>query len=127
MVAYLIFVALFSAVGLSAEYVVGRYARTGTLGAYKAAWATRGKNMGKAGGLLGWLPLAGSMCIAIGYAVIIAYVLKAFFQSITGELMQVDTAAWFVSFSETEYSVVPFHIIVVVGTLLTLELRSPTR
>ena len=124
LVAYLIFVALFSAVGLSAEYAVGRRSRTGTLGSYKAAWATRGKAMGNAGGILGWLPLAGSMCIAIGYAVIIAYVLKAFFQSVTGELMQVDTAAWFESFSTTDFSVVPFHIIVVVGTLLTLLLGA---
>ena len=75
LVAYLIFVALFSVVGLSAEYAIGRKARTGTLGAYRAAWATRGKTAGKMGGVLGWLPLAGSMCIAIGYAVIIAYVL----------------------------------------------------
>ena len=76
------------------------------------------------GGLLGWLPLAGSMCIAIGYAVIIAYVLKAFFQSVTGELMVLDTGLWFESFSTTEYSVVPFHIIVVIGTLLTLLLGA---
>ena len=124
LVAYLIFIALFSVVGLSAEYAIGRYAKTGTLGSYKAAWASRGKTMAKAGGVIGWLPLAGSMCIAIGYAVIIAYVLKAFFESITGQLMDVDTASWFASFSETEYSVVPFHIIVVVGTLLTLLLGA---
>ena len=124
LVAYLIFVALFSVVGLSAEYAVGRRARTGTLGSYENAWATRSPAMGKAGGVLGWLPLAGSMCIAIGYAVIIAYVLKAFCQSVTGELMSVDTGAWFESFSAAEYSVVPFHIIVVVGTLLTLLLGA---
>ena len=124
LIAYLIFVALFSAVGLSADYAIGRRSRTGTLGSYKNAWATRGEKLGKAGGLLGWLPLAGSMCIAIGYAVIIAYVLKAFFQSVTGELMNVDTAVWFAGFSETDYSVVPFHIIVVVGTLLTLMLGA---
>ncbi len=124
LVAYLIFVALFSAVGLSAEYAIGRRSRTGTLGSYQNAWATRGEKMGKAGGLLGWLPLAGSMCIAIGYAVIVAYVLKAFFQSVTGELMRVDTGAWFAGFSSTAYSVVPFHVIVVVGTLLTLLLGA---
>ena len=124
LIAYLIFVALFSVVGLSAEYAIGRRAKTGTLGAYKNAWATRGEKMGKAGGILGWLPLAGSMCIAIGYAVIISYVLKAFFQSITGELMTVDTEAWFAGFSGADYSVVPFHIIVVVGTLLTLLLGA---
>ena len=124
LVAYLIFVALFSIVGLSLEYAIGRRSRTGTLGSYRNAWATRGKSMGKAGGFLGWLPLAGSMCIAIGYAVIIAYVLKALFQSVTGELMQVDTGAWFEGFSTKEYSVIPFHIIVVVGTLLTLLLGA---
>ena len=124
LVAYLFFIALFSVVGLSAEYAIGRRSKTGTLGSYQAAWATRSEKMGRAGGLLGWLPLAGSLCIAIGYAVIIAYVLKAFFQSVTGELMVLDTGAWFEGFSSTAYSVVPFHIIVVVGTLLTLLLGA---
>ena len=124
LVAYLIFVALFSAVGLSAEYAMGRRARTGTLGAYRNAWASRGAKLEKGGSILGWLPLAGSMCIAIGYAVIVSYVLKAFCQSVTGELMHVDTGAWFDSFSGNDYSVIPFHIIVVVGTLLTLLLGA---
>ncbi len=124
LVAYLFFVALFSVVGLSAEYAIGRRSRTGTLGSYQKAWATRGDKMCKAGGVVGWLPLAGSMCIAIGYAVIVAYVLKAFFQSITGELMSVDTGEWFSGFSSANYSVVPFHVIVVVGTLLTLLLGA---
>ena len=124
LLAYMFFVALFSIVGLSAEYAIGRRSRTGTLGSYEKAWATRNPAMGKAGGLLGWLPLAGSMCIALGYAVIIAYILKAFFQSLTGELMQVDTQSWFAGFSSQEYSVVPFHVIVVVGTLLTLLLGA---
>ena len=124
LVAYLIFIALFSVVGLSAEYAIGRRSRTGTVGSYQKAWATRGETMGKAGSLLGWLPLAGSMCIALGYAVIIAYVLKAFLQSVTGELMMVDTGALFSGFSSADYSVVPFHVIVVIGTLLTLLLGA---
>lgn len=124
LVAYLIFIALFSTVGLAAEYAIGRRSRTGTLGSYRAAWATRSKKAGRIGGFLGWLPLAGSLCIAIGYAVIISYVLNAFFHSVTGELMHVDTAAWFDRFSGTPYSVVPFHIIVVVVTLLTLLLGA---
>lgn len=120
LIAYLFFVALFSVVGLSAEYAIGRNSRTGTLGSYKKAWNSRNPKLAKAGSIIGCLPLAGSMCIAIGYAVIIAYVLKAFFQSITGELMSIDTGIWFESFSTTEYSVIFFHIIIVVITLLTL-------
>ena len=76
------------------------------------------------GKVVGWLPLAGSMCIAIGYAVIISYVLKGWTQSVTGTLMTVDTGIWFESFSMTNYSVVPYHLIVVIGTLLTLTLGA---
>ena len=50
---YLLFVFIFSHVALPAEFAMGRRAATGTLGAYENAWATRGKKMGKAGGLLG--------------------------------------------------------------------------
>ena len=74
LIVYLLFVFIFSHVALPAEFAMGRHAATGTLGAYEKAWATRGKGMGKAGGLLGWLPLAGSLCIAIGYAIIVAYI-----------------------------------------------------
>ena len=124
LIAYLLFILLFGTVGLSAEYAVGRRAHTGTLGSYRMAWASRKESLSRAGGVLGWLPLAGSMCIAIGYAVIIAYVLKAFYSSVTGSLMTADTAAWFDSFSLADYSVVPLHAIVVVGTLLTLLLGA---
>ena len=121
---YLFFVFLFSFVGLPAEFAIGRRARTGTLGSYRNACATRGDTAGKAGGLVGWLPLAGSMCIAVGYAVIVAYVLKALFGSLTGSLMACDPVEWFDGFSMNTYSVIPFHIIVVVGTLLTLFLGA---
>ena len=124
LLAYLFFIMLFGTVGLSAEYAVGRRAHTGALGSYEMAWATRKRTLDGAGGLLGWLPLAGSMCIALGYAVIIAYVLKAFAASVGGSLMSVDPGPWFESFSLSDYSVVPFHVIVVVGTLLTLLLGA---
>ena len=91
---------------------------------YQKAWSTRGKGAGKAGGLLGWLPLAGSLCIAFGYAVIVTYILKALVDSLVGTLMTADTASWFGTFSSTPYSVIPYHIIVVVGTLLTLYLGA---
>ena len=121
---YLLFVFIFSYVGLPAEFAMGRHAATGTLGAYEKAWSTRGKGAGKAGGLLGWLPLAGSLCIAFGYAVIVTYILKALVDSLVGTLMTTDTASWFGTFSSTPYSVIPYHIIVVVGTLLTLYLGA---
>ena len=121
---YLLFIFIFSYVGLPAEFAMGRHAATGTLGAYEKAWSTRGKGAGKVGGLLGWLPLAGSLCIAFGYAVIVTYILKALVDSLVGTLMTADPASWFGTFSSTPYGVIPYHIIVVVGTLLTLYLGA---
>ncbi|MGI6027828.1 MAG: sodium-dependent transporter [Candidatus Heteroscillospira sp.] len=121
---YLFFIFIFSYVGLPAEFAIGRRARTGTLGSYENAWSTRSPKAGKLGGILGWLPLAGSLCIAIGYAVIVSYVLKALVNSLTGALMTADATTWFESFSLTPYSVIPYHIIVVAGTLLTLFLGA---
>ncbi len=121
---YLFFIFIFAYVGLPAEFAIGRRAKTGTLGSYENAWITRGEKAGKIGGVLGWLPLAGSMCIAIGYAVIVAYTLKALINSLTGMLMAVNAQTWFESFSLTPYSVIPYHIIVVVITLLTLFLGA---
>ena len=122
LIAYILFLAIFSYVGLSAEYAIGRYSRTGTLGSYEKAWATIGK--GKIGRVVGWIPLIGSMCIAIGYAVIISYVLKALANSISGSLMTTDTTVWFESFSQVEYSMIPYHVIIVVVTLLTLVMGA---
>lgn len=118
LVIYLFFIALFSYVGLAAEYAIGRRAKTGTLGSYEYAWRSIKKE--RIGKIVGWLPLAGSMCIAIGYAVIISYVLKGLVQSLDSSLMSVDTNNWFNSFALQDYSVIPYHFIIVAGTLLTL-------
>ena len=61
---------------------------------------------------------------AIGYAVIVTYILKALVDSLVGTLMTADAAAWFGAFSSQPYSVIPYHIIVVGGTLLTLFLGA---
>lgn len=43
LIPYLIFIALFGLVGLSAEFALGRMAKTGTLGAYTYCWKIVGR------------------------------------------------------------------------------------
>ncbi len=124
LVPYFLFIILFAYVGLSAEYAVGRRAKTGTLGAYEMAWATRGESSRKVGRIVGFIPLLGSMCIAIGYAVIISYILKGLTASITGEMMTLDTSTWFASFAFKNFSVVPYHLVIILVSLLTLLLGA---
>lgn len=90
---YLFFIFLFGWVGLSAEFGLGRLAGTGTLGAYRCCFRARGKE--KLGGALGWVPLMGSLGIAIGYAVIMGWVLRSLAGSVSGVLLSAEPNEYF--------------------------------
>lgn len=111
LIPYFLFIVLFGLVGLSAEFAVGRYVRKGTLGVYEYCWETRGK--GKLGYILGWIPLFGSLGIAIGYSVILGWVLRAFLASITGELFAKDSARFF-SEMAASFRNIPCHAVMVI-------------
>lgn len=123
---YIIFVALFGYVGLSAEYAIGRRSGTGTLGSYAYAWKHGKRNLEGVGKIIGWLPLIGSLAIAVGYATIIAYVLKALTESLFGTILQVPPTEWFESFAFQNFSVVSYHVIVISVTLLTIVFGAKT-
>lgn len=117
LIPYFIFIALFGLVGLSAEFGIGRRAKTGTLGAYEYCWASKGK--GKLGYILGWIPLLGSLGIAIGYSVILGWVLRSLLASVTGEILTADTGAFFSEIA-SPFGNIPCHVVIVVITCVLL-------
>ncbi len=117
LIPYLIFVAIFGLVGLSAEFAVGRRAKTGTLGSYEYCWAQRGK--GKLGYLIGWIPLFGSLGIAIGYAVIVSWVLRSLFNGLTGIMFTAEAEALFAQMSATLGNV-GWHVVVIAAAVALL-------
>ena len=113
LIPYLLFIALFGLVGLSAEFALGRMAKTGTLGAYAYCW----KN--KFGKYIGWLPLLGSLGIAIGYSVILGWVFRSIQGVLTNELLTNDIPAFFTNMTQS-FSNVPCHFLVLFVTCLLL-------
>lgn len=113
LIPYLIFIASFGLVGLSAEFALGRMAKTGTLGAYAYCW----KN--KFGKYIGWLPLLGSLGIAIGYSVILGWVFRSIQGVLTNELLTNDIPAFFTNMTQS-FSNVPCHFLVLFVTCLLL-------
>ena len=113
LIPYLIFIALFGLVGLSAEFALGRMAKTGTLGAYAYCW----KN--KFGKYIGWLPLLGPLGIAIGYSVILGWVFRSIQGVLTNELLTNDIPAFFTNMTQS-FSNVPCHFLVLFVTCLLL-------
>lgn len=124
LIPYILFVCLFGFVGLSAEFAIGRKAGTGTLGSYEFCWAQRKK--GKVGRILGWIPLLGSLGIAIGYSVIIGWVLRFLCGSVTNTVLEKDAAEYFSDVTAFMGNV-PWHVIVIVITVGVLLLGAATQ
>ena len=115
LVPYLFFVLLFGITGLSAEFAIGRRSKTGTLGSYDLCW--EGKS--KIGQKMGWIPLMGSLGIAIGYSIIIGWVLRSLFGSVSGAILNQDSAEYFAQ-ATGNFGSIPWHFIVVAVTMLLL-------
>ena len=124
LIPYILFVVLFGYVGLSAEFAIGRMAQTGTLGSYKLCWKNR--KHGEIGGILGWIPLLGSLGIATGYAVIIGWVLRSIWGAMSGELFMLPSAKYF-SQATGDFGSLFWHIIIIVVTICLLMTGTVAR
>lgn len=116
LIPYIIFICIFGLVGLSAEFAIGRRAETGTLGAYRYCWEKRQK--GIIGRILGWIPLLGSLGIAIGYSIIVGWVLRSIWGSVTGEILG-DASAYF-SAATGDFGSVGWHTAVIIIVVVIL-------
>lgn len=117
LIPYLIFIFIFGKVGLSGEFALGRWSGTGPIGSYEKAFKTRNK---KYGGKIGLLPLLGSLGIAIGYAIIVGWVLRYLVGSFTGGIFQSTSEVYFQQITQP-FSSIPWHVIVLVVVGIALS------
>ena len=82
---YIIFVVLIANTGIIEEFALGRGAGAGPVGAF--GWATEKRGNKRIGELIGTIPVLGSMALAIGYTVVMAWIIKYAFMAFSGELM----------------------------------------
>ena len=116
LIPYFIFVALFSYVGLSGEFALGRLTGTGAMGSLDYVMKSRGKKGGK---VLGIIPLLGVLGIAIGYSVVVGWVLRYTAGSVTGSILAGDSQSFFDALA-VNFGSVPWHLIAVVFTVVIL-------
>lgn len=94
-VAYLIFVVLIASTGVIGEMSFGRMARSGPIDAFGKAMASKGNK--KLGQALGVIPTLGSLALAIGYSVVLGWILKYSYCALTGTLLQKENVDAFTS------------------------------
>jgi len=92
LIPYFIFVVLIASTGVIGEMSFGRATRSGPVGAFGQATAMRSKSgNGKVGQTLGLVPTLGSMALAIGYTVVMGWILKYMIGTFTGRTLAADS------------------------------------
>ena len=82
LIPYFIFVALIGFTGVIGEMTFGRATRSGPIDAFGIACERKGKR--KLGEALGLIPVVGSLAMAIGYTVVMGWILKYTVGAFTG-------------------------------------------
>lgn len=82
---YFLFVVFIGATGVVGEMSFGRATRSGPVDAFGMACETKGKK--RLGQTLGLVPVFGSMALAIGYTVVMGWILKYMAGAFTGSML----------------------------------------
>lgn len=85
LIPYFIFVILIGFTGVISEMSFGRATRSGPIDAFGIACESRGHR--KAGETLGWIPVLGALAMAIGYTVVMGWILKYTIGTFTGAVL----------------------------------------
>ena len=84
---YLVFDILIGLSGVIGEMSFGRAARSGPIGAFGTAMASRGEGKRRTGEVIGAIPMLGALMLAIGYSVVVGWIFKYTFGSFTGSVL----------------------------------------
>ena len=96
---YFIFVALIGFTGVIGEMSFGRATKSGPVDAFGYACETKNKNKRKLGEAIGFIPVLGALAMAIGYTVVMGWILKYMIGAFTGKtLAPADTEGFAASF-----------------------------
>ena len=83
---YFIFIFIISQSGMMEEFSLGRWSGYGPVGSFGSAMENGGKSR-KIGEALGAIPVFGSLCLGIGYSVVMGWVFYYTKMAFTGELV----------------------------------------
>ena len=114
---YLFFISLFSYVGLSSEFAIGRMGKGSVVKSYEKAIKTGHKNS-KIAKIYGYFPLLISLIIAVGYTIIVSYVAKALVDTVNGALITTPPKVRFEEFSSRSFAVMEVHLLIIVMVVL---------
>ena len=122
LIPYIIFVLLIGFTGVIGEMAFGRAMHSGPLGAFKKAFDMKNpRHNSKLGTVIGLIPVIGSLGIAIGYSVIIGWILKFLADSVTGTIINDEDPAQVFTALSRNFGSIPWHLLGLVLTLICMS------
>lgn len=111
LIPYFIFVVFLGFSGVIGEMAFGRSMKTGPLGAFAGAGELRfGEKGRKIGRLIGIIPVLGSFGIAVGYSVVVGWVIRYLVSALTGELITAGNVGAFFGELTGNFGSVGWHM-----------------
>lgn len=122
LIPYFICVILIGSTGVIGEFALGRATGAGPIGAFGKCTELRGNK--KIGEAIGFIPVLGSMALAIGYTVVMGWIFKYTAISITGDMhaMGQDMAAIGGHFDVVAVSNLPWIIVAIVASFAIMAM-----
>lgn len=116
LIPYIIFVVVLGIAGVTGEMAFGRAMRSGAIGAFRGATQTRGSKIGE---WIGLIPTIGSLALAIGYSVVVGWIIRYLVAAFSGTLLTKDSEIFFTSMCG-DLGILPWHLIGLAITFLLM-------
>lgn len=117
LIPYFIFIALIGYTGVVEEMCFGRAMRTGPHGAFKKATQMRGSSSGET---IGWIPVIGSLGIAIGYSIVVGWIIRFTVGAFTGSMLSAEDSGAYLGQIAGPFGSITWHTIAIVATFLIM-------
>ena len=117
LIPYFLFVFILGTTGLMTEFAFGRKFKAGSYTGILKSFKSKSLKGGK---LFGIIPPLGLIGVFIFYSIVIGWIIKYFFLSITGEILTLNTTTYFSSFTGSKETVFWFFL----SIMLTLTIVS---
>ena len=116
LIPYILFL-LIGVWGVMGEMAFGRARGTGPLGAFKQAFA---RKQWAGGSFFGFIPVLGSLGIAVGYAVVVGWILRFLAGSVTGSMLAAENSGAYFGAIAGPFGSIIWHLLALGLTFLVM-------
>lgn len=118
LIPYIFFVIVIGYSGIVEEMALGRGLKAGPRGAFLKATESRGSQIGK---YIGLIPVIGSFAIAIGYTVVVGWIIRFLVGSMTGSMVTAEDSGTYFGAIAGPYGSLVWHAVAIILCIIIMS------